>query len=140
MKTMKVISKCTVLLLSVFFLGCVNSQNKNSHFTEEQTASLHLDSTTILEVETNDLITIDLNPFLKEQVFDFASLVKNVKLIPLETTDESLLGDIYKVLVTDSAIYIKDDFKGGGLVIFDREGKFVRRIPNGQGPGELLRL
>jgi hypothetical protein len=132
--------KYIILILIGFITGCTIRSGQNSHFTEEQTASLHLDSTTILNVEVDSAITVNLNPFLKKQSFDFGSLVNEIKLIPLETTDESLLDNIYKVLVTDSAIYIKDDFKGGGIVIFDGKGKFIRRIPNGQGPGELTRL
>ena len=63
-----------------------------------------------------------------------------MKLIPLETTDESLLDDFRKVVITPSHIYVHDDFKGGGIVIFDKEGNFIKRISNGRGPGELVRL
>ncbi|GHT87670.1 hypothetical protein FACS189474_1060 [Bacteroidia bacterium] len=127
-----------VLMTSV--IGCTNQQNKTSRYSEEQIASLHLDSTTLLNVITDNIETIDLNPFLKQQHFDFGALIKNVKIIPLETTDESLIDDIYKVLVTDSNIYIMDGFKGRGIIIFNKEGKFIKRISNGQGPGELIRL
>jgi hypothetical protein len=137
---MRVLLLPLILIVIGFITGSCRQPVQNSNFTEEQIASLQLDSTTILTINTDSTKKVDLNPFLKKRHFDFGSLVKEIKLIPLETTDESLLGNIYKVLVTDSAIYIKDDFKGGGLVIFDRDGKFARRIPNGQGPGELLRL
>jgi hypothetical protein len=132
--------KYILLVLTGFLTGCALQSTQNSHFTEEQTASLHLDSTTILKVGSDSVITIDLNPYLKKQSFDFTPLVKEIKIISLETTDESLVDDIYKVLATDSNIYIYDKFKGGGLIIFDTKGKFIRRIPNGQGPGELIRL
>ncbi|MDR1114998.1 MAG: 6-bladed beta-propeller [Tannerella sp.] len=132
--------KYIILILIIFFISCVNQQNKSSHFTEEQIASLHLDFTTILHTEIDSVIKVDLNPFLKRQSFDFGSLVKEIKLIPLETTDESLLDVIYKVIATDSHIYIYDRFKGGGIAIFDREGEFIIRISYGQGPGELIRL
>jgi hypothetical protein len=33
-----------------------------------------------------------------------------------------------------------DGFKGRGIIIFNKEGKFIKRISNGQGPGELIRL
>ena len=132
--------KYILLFLFVFFIGCVGQSTQNSHYTKEQTASLHLDSTTVLNIETDSVTTIDLNPFLKKQAYDLGALIEEVKFIPLETTDESLLSDIYKILTTDSYIYIYDKLKGGGLAVFDKEGKFVRRIPNGQGPGELIRL
>jgi hypothetical protein len=128
-----------IYLLCVF-TGCNHNKKQTTRYSEEQINSLELDSTAILTTELDSLTVIDLNPFLKNQSFDFGSLVKTVKLIPLETTDESLLDEISKILVTDSNIYIKDDLKGGGIVIFDREGKFIKRISNGQGPGELLRL
>ena len=44
----------------------------------------------------------------------------------LETSDSSLVDNIYKVIVTDSMIYIFDDYKGGGLVLFNSNGKFIK--------------
>jgi hypothetical protein len=132
--------KYTILILSIFFIGCTNQHNKKSHYTEALIASLHLDSTTILNVKADSVITVNLNPFLKKQNYDLGSLIEEVKFIPLETTDESLLDNVYKILVTESNIYIYDKFKGGGIIIFDREGKFVKRMPHGQGPGEIFRL
>jgi hypothetical protein len=128
------------IVLTPFVIGCTNQQNKTSRYSEEQITSLHLDSATLLNALTDNIETIDLNPFLKQQHFDFGSMVKQIKLIPLETNDESLLDDIYKILVTDTNIYIMDAFKGRGIIIFNKEGKFIKRISNGQGPGELLRL
>jgi hypothetical protein len=129
-----------ILILIAFSISCSN-QRREYTFTEEQIASLHLDSTTILQVKNESAIKIDLNSFLeKDKHFDFGSLIKEINLIPLETTDESLIGHIMKIVVTDSNIYIMDSLKGGGLVIFDREGKFIKRISNGSGPGELIRL
>jgi hypothetical protein len=133
--------QCIILILVVFYFGCIGQQRAEYlRYTEKQIASLNLDSTKILKVEIDSITTIDMNPFLQEQVFDFGALVEEIKLVPLETTDESLVDDIYKILVTDSHIYIYDSFKGGGLIVFDINGNFIRRIPNGQGPGEVGRL
>lgn len=129
-----------ILFLACFIVGCTIQHDKNYRFTKEQIASLEMDSTTIINVRSDSLIKIDLNPFLKKHFFDFGSLVDEVKLLSLETTNESLLDNILKILVTDSNIYIYDRFKGGGIVIFNDKGKFVKRIPHGQGPGELFRL
>jgi hypothetical protein len=132
--------KYIIPTLLFFIVACANQNNENSRFTGKQIQSLHLDSTTVLTINANSVEDIDLNPFLKEQNFDFGSLVKEIKLIPLETTNESLLGGIYEVLVTDSFIYIRDNYKGEGIVIFNGEGKFVKRLSYGGGPGELFRL
>jgi hypothetical protein len=134
--------KYIIPVLAIFCFACTGQQqsNENSRYTKEQIAALHLDSATILNTLTDSVTKINLNPFLKKQKFDFGALIEEVKLVPLETTDESLLDDIYKIFVTDSHIYVHDSYKGGGIVVFDRNGKFVRRIPNGGGPGELIRL
>ena len=124
----------------VLFIACGRGAQE-VHFSPEQIASLHLDATTALRTETNSMIRVDLNPFLGEQRFDFGSLVEEIKIVPLETsTVESLVANIYKIVVTDAHIYIMDTFRGKGLIIFDREGNFVRRLSHGQGPGELFRL
>jgi hypothetical protein len=129
-----------ILIILCVFAACNQSKTRTSRYTSEQIAALQIDSTVILNAETDSLITIDLNPFLKKQLFDLGSLIKELKIIPLETTDESLLDDIYKILITETNIYIYDDFKGGGLAIFDKSGRFVKRISHGGGPGEIFRL
>ena len=132
--------KTLMLFIIISIWSCTNQQSKSSHYTEEQVTSLYLDSATVLDVEVDSIIKIDLNSFLKRQHFDFGSLVQEVKLISLETTNESLLSDIYKILITDSNIYVYDKYKGGGVAIFNKNGEFVRRITHGQGPGEVFRL
>jgi hypothetical protein len=123
------------------FLGCKDNQNKNNRYTDEQIASLRLDSAKTLDVACDSLTKIDLNPYLKKQSFDFGSLVEEIKFLPLETTvEESLLDRINKVVISESNIYIYDDFKGGGIVVFTRDGEFLKRLSNGRGPGELDRL
>lgn len=129
----------TIVFL-LFLFSCLNKQERPSRYTEEQIASLQLDSTKILYPKTDSTTKINLNPFLQSQSFGFGELIKEIKLVPLETNANSLLDAIINVLVTDSSIYVHDKFKDGGLVIFDRSGNFIKRIPNGRGPGELNRL
>ncbi|AWW29346.1 hypothetical protein DN752_03855 [Echinicola strongylocentroti] len=127
-------------VIFLFLLGCSEKKEKIDRYTEEQVSSLHLGETRVMHTVSDSLVRVDLNPILSNKVFDFQKLVKSIRLVPLETTEKSLIGPINKVLATESHIYIYDRFKGGGLVVFDNEGKFIRRIPNGQGPGELSRL
>jgi len=94
----------------------------------------------LLNVETDSLTKVDLNQLLKTQAFDFGSLVREVKFIPLETKDESLVDNILKIVVSNSYVYIYDDFKKGGVIIFTKDGAFVKRISNGNGPGELYQV
>ena len=99
-----------------------------------------LDATETGLVSAATLQTIDLNPFLGERAFEFTQHLKDLRLVKLETTDNSLVDDIYKIIVTNSMIYIFDDYQEGGLVLFDAKGKFIKRIAHGAGPGELFRL
>lgn len=132
--------KYFILFVVIFFAACINNPNRGSCYTEEQIKSLNLDHTVVLNANRDSVENIDLNSFLKAQNFNLEPLIKNINLVSLETTEESLLDVIYKIIVTDSNIYIYDRFKGGGLVVFDSEGRFIRRVPYGQGPGEINRL
>ena len=92
-----------------FFFLCGLMMNctmnhQNSGFTTNQIESLRLDSAVVLQSSKQTVEKIDLNPFLGEREFDFESLVKSLRMISLETTDESLLSNVYKIIVTDSYI------------------------------------
>lgn len=99
-----------------------------------------LDSTIVLTPGNQSVEKVDVNSFLKPQAFNLEELIKDIKVVALETTDESLLDVIYKIIVTDSNIYIHDRLKGGGVAIFDRNGGFIKRMSHGQGPGKIYRL
>ena len=105
------------------------------------TAVLQLADTKVLTAETSQAQHLNLNPFLvKDKEFDFGALLKEINFVPLETTAQSRLGQIRKVVTTAEHIYIMDDLDESGIVIFTRQGKFVKRIPNGKKPEQLYRL
>ena len=105
------------------------------------TAVLQLADTKVLTAETSQAQHLNLNPFLvKDKEFDFGALLNEINFVPLETTAQSRLGQIRKVVTTAEHIYIMDDLDEWGIVIFTRQGKFVKRIPNGKKPEQLYRL
>lgn len=60
-------------------------------------------------------------------------------LIPLETTEESLIGEYDRILMNDSIICIADKAKSKTIFIFDGEGHFKSKIMKvGRGPGEYI--
>ena len=132
--------KYSLFILIILSVSCRNRSTDTSKFSQGQIDSLCLDSTKLIQIDDQAATVIDLNPFLKKKSFDFGENVKEVHFVPLETRDESLVANIYKIIVTDSMIYIMDNYKRGGVVIFDKEGKFIKRITPGRGPGELYRL
>ena len=105
------------------------------------TTVLQLADTKVLTAETSQAQHLNLNPFLvKDKEFDFGALLNEINFVPLETTAQSRLGQIRKVVTTAEHIYIMDDLDEWGIAIFTRQGKFVKRIPNGKKPEQLYRL
>lgn len=128
-----------LFIVSFIIISCKNKQKK-LRYNEKEIASLGLNDVKKTNINTDSITRINLNSFIKDNSFNFGSLVEEIKFIPLETTNKSLLDNIRKIIVTNSNIFIHDDFKDGGIVIFDNYGKFIKRIENGKGPGELLGL
>lgn len=70
-----------------------------------------------------------------------SEIVNEVTFIPLKhSTDESLIGYIDKIIVTETYIAIMDE-SNKILNLYDLEGNYIRRIGKiGQGPGEYIGL
>jgi hypothetical protein len=76
----------------------------------------------------------------KDKVFQWNDFVDKIELIPLETTDNSLIGNLSGGIITDEDIFIHD-FIYKNLLNFDISGKFKRKIGSrGRGPGEYLEI
>lgn len=72
----------------------------------------------------------------------FEALVENVRFVPLETSDDLLIGEIEKMIYLDSDYYVADKSPNGGIkgiYRFDSEGRFLNKIGmRGRGPGEYV--
>lgn len=63
-----------------------------------------------------------------------------VDIVPLEVTDESLLGEIYHLQITENDIWVHH-YKDKCICRFSRSGKFLNKVGKiGQGPGEFIQL
>lgn len=72
------------------------------------------------------------------QTMNYQPLLDSIDYVPLETTDQSLIGNIGKIYVTQSNILVFDT-KQTAILLFDKEGKFIRKIgQKGRGPEEYL--
>ena len=66
-----------------------------------------------------------------------SDLIESVEYIPLETTDECLIGDGVRYDFNDEYI-IAGDLHGEAVYLFNRKGKFIRAIGGrGGGPEEF---
>jgi hypothetical protein len=74
------------------------------------------------------------------QKFNIDSVADFHSVIPLETSDNSLIGNIKKVFLTDSLIVIFDD-KINNILTFDYQGNYQYAIGSkGNGPNEYIRI
>lgn len=71
-------------------------------------------------------------------VMQASDIIDNIQYVALETTDESILGGLEKIVPTKDYFFIQDLYM---LYMFDCKGKFISRIGNkGQGQSEYIEL
>lgn len=112
-------------VLPVLFLFGFSSCKPNQEHPDDIDSS----SLTIIEVPPNNGLVGNFRDFFSE-----------VTYIPLETKEESLIGNIDRLAFYDGKLYILDR-NNNSLLIFDKEGKFLSKIHRvGNGPGEYQSL
>ena len=71
--------------------------------------------------------------------FSFSTIFSEVRFIPLETSEECVLGHIAHMKLFKDNFYILDRSISKGLYRFSMDGKFLNRIGQvGKGPGEYF--
>lgn len=87
--------------------------------------------------EQYDQVKIEID-VTKELDLTHTDFFENVFIIPLETADEILIGNIDDVIFTEDRIYILDKGLASAVFIFENSGRFSYKIEStGMGPGEL---
>ena len=88
------------------------------------------------ETNTDELVLIQQN-IANQAPLKTSTVIDDFEYIVLETTEESLIGGIEKVIISDGHIFIIDN-RHKKLLIFGLNGKFITSInPIGRGPKEL---
>jgi len=89
-------------------------------------------------VESNYIINLDGKT---EPHIPYSDYFKSPKTIILETTNDCLIGNIHDLQVVDGFIYIIDTNHAKSVFVFDKNGRFIRKIGSlGGGPGEYIQL
>lgn len=123
---MIVFMKNCFLLIAIasFLLGCSGNKKENTLQDEEDTPVINLSSDNVSKVA----------------LLPLSEAAAKVEIVSLEVTDESLIGEITKMKVTDSDIWVKH-YKDNHLLRFSRSGKFLNKVGKvGQGPEEYIRM
>jgi hypothetical protein len=80
--------------------------------------------------ETGSVINADIDKRDPVSVFD---IFRKIEIIPLETTDESLIKNINKLIYYDNKFYILD-YSAYKIFVFDSQGNYLFKIDD-RGPG-----
>ena len=108
-----------IFFVLLFFSSCVEQKKVDPYANE---------STRIINVPEDYTVSV-----CSENLFS------SVKLLPLETKEECLIGRMDRLVICDSLFIINDTRQR--ILVFDREGAFLRQIgKRGGGPGEYLEV
>jgi hypothetical protein len=80
------------------------------------------------------VITIDADKKITKTLDDYIS---HIEIVPLETSEDALLQNYWKVIGYDDNYYVQD--RSNGLYVFNMRGEYLYKIGNhGNGPGEYI--
>ena len=117
-----------LLICGCLFTACGGGSSSSSSSVSSE-MSVSEDGVTVIPMNARPGDVLNLS--------DFA---ESIELIPLETTDDCLIGWMPEIIATEKFYYMISavgyDFQK--LYVFDKQGKFVRQI-SGRGQGGDLR-
>jgi hypothetical protein len=113
-----------LVILSCFLLSSCGREQK-------QFQQGKLDAENVIDIECADLPPIHID----------TTNIQSLEYLPLETTAESLIGEISKIIIKHNRIFIGDFFIAKALFVFDMQGKFLFKVGRrGNGQGEYINL
>ena len=118
------------------FLGCLfamSCMNNNQNETAAQEASIsEAKPSESSEAQNANFWELDVAKDYPEKTINLEDIAE-VRYVPLETTDQSLIQGIHKMATSDDKIVICDLVQNT-IFIFDKDGNFINSI-NKEGPG-----
>lgn len=103
------------ILFLILLFACTDSH----HSTE---------NTTIVEIDVNNC-----------KDYNFSYFFDTCYIVPLQTTDAALIGDVSNVILKDENIFILDSRKSKSIFIYNWKGQLKNVIDQlGEGPGQYL--
>ena len=113
--TASLLSTTTLLLVA---LSSCNSKTDSS----DNIIKINLDST-IEAINTEE--GYDLS---KAENIENCGIIDGVEYVRLETSDDALIGDVDKIIVTEDRIFVANLREFECCHIFDRKGKFIKKL------------
>ncbi len=112
------------ILLNIFVIVCCSSgcKDENKEYKKKELSSNNRILKMLATAET------------------YENIFKLDKIIDLETTKESLIGEIEDILILKGKKILILDKSNAKILLFDSNGKFITKIgKKGMGPGEYIR-
>ena len=86
--------------------------------------------------------TISFQKHYQEKI-PFSFFVDTIELIPLETTDDNLIGEVNRIICKNNRYYIRstNGHQNGKIFVFDQQGNYLWKLDRrGEGPEEYINL
>lgn len=100
-------------------------------------ASCQKEIDTGLSISNDQAVNIDVDP--SSRILQIDEIVDSLELIPLETSDQCMIGHIDKIIYKNSKYYLLDRRQSKSIFRFDSTGRFEGKIGDvGRGPGEYI--
>jgi len=90
------------------------------------------------DIADSNKVVVDISEAIETPWQRIDDFIENIKIIPLETNDLSSIAIIKSVKVGKNNIFIVDSYSKGNVAIFDKKGKFLKRLSFGNGPEDHL--
>lgn len=120
-----------LIVVFIFLVSCNDKVNKNINHSKFNTTKIK---------QNPNLFQIDIPDGDLFKELPNSSIIDSTWHVKLETTEQSLFGEISKIMIYDGSIFILDAKNTKSLLEFDLSGKFIRKYgAKGKGPHEYIR-
>ncbi|MCQ2975934.1 MAG: 6-bladed beta-propeller [Bacteroidales bacterium] len=125
---------------SLIFYSCNNTKENSILYDNVDVNKIASNISLMKDSVSSDLIHIKIPNLNKDEYELYSSdIFDSVYYVPLETTEESIIGSIDKLMINQDTLYIIDRYKLKCIKRFTLNGKYIDQIGSlGNGPGEFV--
>ena len=97
-----------ILFIVIVFIcfGCSEKKQQKVKFSEKQIEQLGLNKAKKLNICDSNRIMLDLKDFFQSEVkFSIGNLIYDIKYVPLQTTEESIIAEVNKLIYAENHFF-----------------------------------
>ncbi|MDR2835402.1 MAG: 6-bladed beta-propeller, partial [Bacteroidales bacterium] len=128
------------LLLFILFISCNNNTSKKEVIKFKDINSVEFESNiktfTLSDANPQNILIENFNG---NQNLNLSAIFDTVTFVRLSNEEDAIIGNINKILISDSCIYVLDRYKTKSIKKFSYNGNFLSIIgKHGEGPKEYI--